>query len=34
MQETQLHHDPEQKTAAGKDPAEEILQVLPKAHFA
>jgi hypothetical protein len=34
MQKTQLHHDPQQKAAAGKDPAEKVLQVLPKTHLA
>jgi hypothetical protein len=34
MQASKLHHDSEQKAAAGKDTAEKILQVLPKTHHA
>jgi hypothetical protein len=32
MQAAQLHNDSEQKTEPGEDPAEEVLQVLPKTH--
>jgi len=34
MQASELLHDPEQKTATGKDPAKKVLQVLPNTHLA
>jgi hypothetical protein len=33
MQTSQLQHDTEQETTAGKDPAKKILQILPQTHF-